>query len=115
MEMAMSGIPVIAAGLTHYRGKGFTLDPDGWETYFDLLARVLAAPAEHRLSRQQVEAAWNYAYRFFFEFPHPFPWHLLQFWKDQETWPLARVLGEEGQALFGGTFRCLAGEPVNYA
>jgi lipid A disaccharide synthetase len=28
MEMAMSGLPVIVAGQTHYRGKGFTLDAD---------------------------------------------------------------------------------------
>ena len=33
MEMAMSGVPVIAAGQTHYRGKGFTLDPASWQEY----------------------------------------------------------------------------------
>jgi hypothetical protein len=113
MEMAMSGIPVLAVGRTHYRGKGFTLDADSWEAYFNLLVRVLAAPEQYRLTQEQVEAAWNYAYRFFFEYPHPYPWHLVKFWKDQETWPLKRVLGEEGQALFGATFRFLAGEPLN--
>ena len=28
LEMAMSGVPVIVIGQTHYRGKGFSLDPD---------------------------------------------------------------------------------------
>ena len=37
MEMAMSGVPVIVVGNTHYRDKGFTLDPTSWEAYFELL------------------------------------------------------------------------------
>ena len=44
MEMAMSGVPVIVVGNTHYRGKGFTLDPETWEEYFELLTKVLADP-----------------------------------------------------------------------
>jgi capsule polysaccharide export protein KpsC/LpsZ len=73
LEMAMSGVPVIAVGQTHYRGKGFTLDPNSWESYFDLLDRVLSVPEKYRLSKIQVERAWEYAYRFFFEYPFPFP------------------------------------------
>jgi hypothetical protein len=75
---------------------------------------VLASPAEYRLSRAQVERAWAYAYRFFFEYPHPFPWHVVRFWDDVQKWPLARVLSEEGEALFGQTFRYLAGEMVKW-
>jgi hypothetical protein len=114
LEMAMSGVPVIAVGNTHYRGKGFTLDPDSWEAYFATLERVLASPAEYRLSRAQVDRAWAYAYRFFFEYPLPFPWHVVRFWEDVQQWPLARVLGGEGQAWFGQTFRYLAGEKVKW-
>jgi hypothetical protein len=114
MEMAMSGLPVIVVGKTHYRSKGFTLDPDSWEAYFDLLQQVLASSGEYRLDKGQVELAWNYAYRFFFEYPHPFPWHLLHMWDDLEEWPLARVLSQEGQVNFGHTFRYLAGEPVEW-
>lgn len=116
MEMAMSGAPVVAAGETHYRGKGFTLDPESWEAYFELLERALAAPAEHRLSREQVDRAWNYAYRFFFEYPQPFPWHLLHFWKALEgDWTVEWVLSPEGQAEFGAAFRLLAGEPRDWS
>lgn len=110
MEMAMSGVPVVVAGHTHYRGKGFTLDPDTWEGYFRLLDQILAAPDQARPARQQVERAWHYAYRFFFEFPDPFPWHLLHFWKELDTWPLERVLSVEGQAEFGAAFHYLSGE-----
>jgi hypothetical protein len=112
LEMAMSGLPVLAIGQTHYRGKGFTLDPDSWEAYFTLLEQVLADPQAFRLSQAQVDRAWEYAYRFFFEYPHPFPWHLVHMWADVAEWPVGRVLSEEGQAAFGDTFRYLVGEPV---
>jgi hypothetical protein len=115
MEMAMSGLPVIVVGKTHYREKGFTLDPDSWEAYFALLQQVLDAPEDYRLAESQVELAWNYAYRFFFEYPKPFPWHLLHIWDDLQEWPLRRVLGQEGQAHFGDTFRYLVGEPVKWS
>jgi hypothetical protein len=111
LETAMSGLPVIVAGRTHYRGKGFTLDPDSWDEYIKMLTDILSNPARYRLSRQQVESAWNYAYRFFFDFPMPFPWHLLHFWEDLNEWPMRRVLSDEGQTQFGATFRSLVGEP----
>ena len=115
LEMAMSGIPVLAIGQTHYRGKGFTLDPVSWEDYFDTLDRVCRAPEEYRLSPEQVARAWEYAYRFFFEFPHPFPWHIVHLWDDVKDWPLIRVLSGEGRARFGNTFRYLTGEPIDWA
>jgi hypothetical protein len=114
MEMAMSGVPTIVIGTTHYRGKGFTLDPDTWEVYDKLLEDVLAAPETYRLSRQQVERAWHYAYRFFFNYPNAFPWHLLNFWNEQETWPLARVFSDEGLAEFGEVFNYLVGKPRDW-
>jgi hypothetical protein len=112
MEMAMSGIPVIVVGNTHYRNKGFTLDPPSWQGYFDLLSDILVDPGQYRLTQGQVDQAWNYAYRFFFDYPHPFPWHLLHMWKDLETWPLSRVLSEAGASKFQKTFSYLVGEPV---
>jgi len=113
LEMAMDGIPVIVAGDTHYRKRHFTFDPNTWDEYFEMLDHILANPTAYRLTDEQVEMAWNYAYRFFFEYPRPFPWRVVKFWKDYETWPLARVLGDEGQAQFGRTFRYMVGEPVN--
>lgn len=114
MEMAMSGVPVIVVGNTHYRNKGFTLDPENWEAYFELLNSVLADHGLVRLSQAQVEQAWNYAYRFFFEYPQPFPWHLVHFWKDLETWPLSRLLSEEGLSTYYKTFTYLVGEPIRW-
>ena len=114
MEMAMSGLPVVVTGQTHYRNKGFTLDADTWESYFGLLDRVLDSPEKARPSREQVEAAWTYAYRFFFEYPRPFPWHVQHFWSDVEKWPLERVFSEEGMAMFGETLRNFAGDPIDW-
>jgi hypothetical protein len=114
MEMVMSGIPVIAVGNTHYRAKGFTLDPDTWAAYFELLGKTLENPMKFNPTKKQVELAWNYAYRFFFEYPHAFPWHVVHFWKDEAIWPLSRVLSQEGQRVFGQTFRYLVGEPIRW-
>lgn len=114
MEMAMSGVPVIVAGKTHYRNKGFTIDPSSWEDYYQLLDDHLSKLINERLSREQVNRAWRYAFRFFFDFPLPFPWHLLDFWDELETWPIERTLSDEGLALFGETFRCLSGGPRHW-
>lgn len=115
LELAMGGAPVIVVGQTHYRGKGFTLDPDSWEGYFDLLDRALADPARFRPTPEQIERAWGYAYAFFFAYPRPFPWHLLHYWDRLDRWPLERVLDPAGREAFGRTFDQLAGEPLDWA
>jgi hypothetical protein len=114
MEMAMNGIPVIVTGQTHYRGRGFTFDPDSWVTYFKTLGQILAKPSAFRLSHQQMERAWAYAYRFFFDFPRPFPWHLVRLWEDYQAHPMETVLSPEGLELYGPTFRYLTGEPMDW-
>jgi len=115
MEIAMSGLPVIVTGKTHYRGKGFTLDADSWDGFFGILHKVLADPRAHRPTRTQVEAAWTYAYRFFFEYPQPYPWHVQHFQNDIERWPLEVVFSDEGFGQFGNTFEYLVGEPIAWA
>jgi hypothetical protein len=115
MEMAMSGIPVIVAGQTHYRGKGFTLDPNDWESFQRILNGFLVDPKGFVLTRQQVEQAWKYAYHFFFDYPCKFPWHLIYFWEELENWPIERVLSDEGMSLFGDTFDYLVGKPRKWA
>ena len=114
VETAMNGIPVISCGQTHYRGRGFTIDPNSWDEYFATLEKVLYDLPAQRLPEEQVAKAWNYAYRFFFEYPNPFPWHLLHFWKELQEWPVQRVLSAEGQAEFGDAFKYLAGAPRDW-
>ncbi|MBI5354633.1 MAG: hypothetical protein HZB50_18480 [Chloroflexi bacterium] len=111
LETAMNGCPVISCGKTHYRGRGFTLDPNSWDEYYATLEKVLANIPAHRLNEKQTELAWNYAYRFFFEYPRPFPWRLMNFWDDLEVWPLEKVLSEEGLHQFKDTFDFLVNEP----
>lgn len=114
VETAMNGIPVISCGQTHYRGRGFTIDPNSWDEYFAVLEKVLADLPGHRLPDEQTAKAWNYAYRFFFEYPRPFPWRLMNFWDDLEVWPVEKVLDDEGMAQFGETFRFLVGESFTW-
>jgi len=114
MEMVMAGVPVIVAGDTHYRGRGFTHDPASWDEYFTDIETILGGGAQARPTPQQVEMAWTYAYRFFFQFPRPFPWKLYNFWKDFQAWPLERLLGPEGQARYGASLHALAGEPIQW-
>jgi len=112
LEMAMNGIPVIACGETHYRKRGFTFDPMTWDEYYATVDRLLKSKVT--LTEAQIETAWEYAYRFFFEYPLVFPWRLMHFWKDMEVSPMSRVLSDEGQKEFGKTFSYLAGEPINW-
>ncbi len=114
LEMALSGIPVVVAGQTHYRSRGFTYDPDTWEAYFETLDTLLADLEAASLTQEQVELAWRYAYLFFFTFPKPFPWHLLDFKNDFRQRPLAFVLGMEGTKRYGETFEFLAGKPLTW-
>jgi hypothetical protein len=114
VETAMNGIPVISCGDTHYRGRGFTNDPNSWDEYFFTLEKVLSDLFAHRLTEEQIAKAWNYAYRFFFEYPRPFPWRLMNFWDDLEVWPVEKVLSDEGRSQFGDTFKFLVGEPFTW-
>jgi hypothetical protein len=113
LEIALRGIPVLVSGRAHYRKKGFTLDSDTWDGYFGLLDAALADLPGQRLNPQQIEAARNYAYFFFHEYPHPFPWHVEKIGKDLERDPMTYVLSQAGQAEFGLTFQYLAGEPLD--
>lgn len=112
LEMAMRGIPVIIAGQTHYRNRGFTNDPDTWEMYFSMLDEKLGDLDSAQLTQAQVELAWRYAYLFFFAFPKPFPWHLLDLKDDIKTRPVDYVLSDEGVEKYGETFAYLAGKPL---
>jgi capsule polysaccharide export protein KpsC/LpsZ len=113
MEMAMSGVPVIVAGFTHYRSRGFTHDPNNYEEYFNKLDELLKDPAKTRLSVEQTEQAWHYAYCFFFEYAIPFPWRVVDMWKDLKERPIPYVLGE-GMGKYRNTFRYLTGDPIEW-
>jgi hypothetical protein len=91
MEMAMSGVPVIVSGMTHYRGKGFTYDPETMAEYVAVVDQLIRGPREQRFPREQIDLAWRYAYRFFFEFPFSFPWHLVSFWEDIKARPFEAI------------------------
>lgn len=111
LEMAMAGIPVIVAGDTHYRGKGFTTDPGSAEDYLVAVERALASGKE-RLDEVVRELAVRYAYRFFYEYPFPFPWHLIGFWDDVEARPVEKVIASPEAYL--ETMRALVGEPIDW-
>jgi len=115
LEMAMSGVAVVVAGNAHYRGKGFTHDPRSFEEYLAQVDRLLTNPFGQRLPRTQVELAWRYAYRFFFEFSFLFPWHLLSFWDDLAARPLEEVVQPSGRAPYLGTIEALLGEPIDWS
>lgn len=114
LEMAMSGVPVIVAGDTHYRGKGFTLDPDSWVKYYKTLKSVNEEPESSLLTKEQIDLAWAYAYRFFFDFPQPFPWHLTRLWEDYEVNPIQKIYQSRDWKEYSRVFRNLAGEPIDW-
>jgi len=114
LEMAMSGVPVVVAGQTHYRGKGFTVDPETLPEYRAAVGRLLDRPIGQPLEASQVELATRYAYRFFFEFAFPFPWHLVTFWEDIAARPLEEMIQPAALGRYARTLRALAGEPIEW-
>jgi hypothetical protein len=67
MEAALRGRPVVVAGRTHYRGRGFTIDA---ETADEVTAAMLGAEAP---GPDRVALARRYAYAFFFRLMVPMP------------------------------------------
>ena len=114
LEMPMSGVPVIVSGQTHYRGRGFTMDPDSWVSYYRMIGNILDNPSSAVLTEDQVKLAWQYAYAFFFEYARPFPWHLVKMWEDYEKRPMSYVLSEQGQAEFSRSFEYMIGKPLDW-
>jgi len=110
LEMALRGIPVIVAGKTHYRNRGFTQDPNTWVDYFKVLNRLLLNLKESRLTDTQMELAWKYTYLFFFKYPLPFPWHMVFREKDFNEISLDAVLSPDGRKQYGRTFKLLTFE-----
>ncbi len=116
LEMAMAGVPVVVAGKTHYRQRGFTIDPSSWKEYYTVLQTRLFDGKSNPLTEEQVNLAWNYAYRFFFEYPFDFPWRL-HFFKqgDLREWPLTRVLSADGLTKFNRALGVLGGTPIEWS
>jgi hypothetical protein len=64
IELAATGIPVIVAGEAWIRNKGFAIDVDSPETYFNILEHL---PLNKRMSEEDTLKAKKYAYHFFFK------------------------------------------------
>jgi len=107
LEMALRGIPVVVAGKTHYRNRGFTHDPGSWVEYFKLLNLLLENIREKRLTEAQINLAWKYTYLFFFKYQLPYPWKMGQLKNDLELNPLKNVLSASGMKKYRSTFDTL--------
>lgn len=70
LELALHGTPVIVAGETHYRGKGFSLDVDSPDALVSALHKALDDSA---MVAPDVELARRYAYQFFLKAPMEAP------------------------------------------
>ncbi len=66
LELGLRGTPVIVAGETHYRDKGFTIDVTSREEFDAALDKVLADPG---VAHRDITAAREYAHFFFFRAP----------------------------------------------
>ncbi len=113
MEMAMYGVPVIVAGDTHYRGRGFTYDPPPGNSItacWTACCRIFRETA----GGEQVESAWEYAYRFFFEFPRPSPGTWCASGRTMDALAFGACAHRRGLHEYGHTFRYLAGEPLTW-
>ncbi|HVM44905.1 MAG TPA: capsule biosynthesis protein, partial [Candidatus Thermoplasmatota archaeon] len=70
MEIALAGTPLIVAGETFNRGKGYSYDVETPREYFELLARLPHIP---RNSPEMMERARRFAYHMYFRRMIDFP------------------------------------------
>ncbi len=70
VELALLGPPVIVAGHTYVRGKGFSYDAETQDEYFALLDRVESMP---RNDDEKIQRAKRWYYHYFFRLMMPFP------------------------------------------
>ena len=110
----MHGVPVIVAGSTHYKGKGFTVDPEDWNEYVDKLKMLLHSKPGGGISDAEVKMAWRYAYRYFFDYPFHIPWHLITFWDDLDERPLEEMVVGENFQRYLITLQAFAGLPIDW-
>jgi hypothetical protein len=69
LEMAYQGYPVVVAGDTHYRGLGFTHDPETKSAYHDTLGAI----ADLEMTPEMQERAQRYMYFLMLEKSLDFP------------------------------------------
>lgn len=72
VELVLLGVPVVVAGESFLRGKGFTFDPASSDEYFAILERVLELGP---VTAVQAERAWRWYYHYFFRLMLPFPFY----------------------------------------
>ncbi|HEY6396042.1 MAG TPA: hypothetical protein VIX82_01180 [Solirubrobacteraceae bacterium] len=68
MELALAGVPVVVAGRTHYRGRGFTIDVDSSAEYWEQVDQSLGAAPSTADCLAITQVARRYAHLFFFRF-----------------------------------------------
>ncbi|MEO8899523.1 MAG: hypothetical protein ABI352_12175 [Candidatus Dormibacter sp.] len=68
LEMATRGLPVLVAARTHYRDRGFTVDPLTSTEYWAAADRLLRSPPDTTERARIRELACRYAALFFFRF-----------------------------------------------
>ena len=68
LELACTGVPVIVAADTHYRGRGFTVDPATASEYWLAADRLMSTPPDGDERARLRERARRYAALFFFRF-----------------------------------------------
>jgi hypothetical protein len=82
--------------------------------FYKTLRAVFEDPAAFKLTDEQSELAWAYAYRFFFDFPRPFPWHVVSLWDDYEDARLADIYKSKAWTEYESIFKYLSGEPIDW-
>lgn len=110
LEMSMRGLPTVVAARAHYAGKGFTIDPTSRREYFESLEKALTQPDKPELSRRELELAWCYVHMYLIEMRLDFPWACGRMREKLNTWPINKVLSDQGWAKFGRTFAILTGK-----
>lgn len=113
-EMVLRGVPVICGGHGHFTHKGFTNDPESKEDFSSMFRTFLEQPESRHVTERQRELAIVYADMFLNKIQRNFPWRWAHLWENLESYPMKKMLTQNGWGEFGQLFQILSGDITAY-
>ncbi len=114
LEMALKGIPVVVAGKTHYRDRGFTDDPNSWVEYFKLLEPCLRNPSSSGKTKRKLTWHGNMLITSSI-LSRCLSRGISSYGRIMRTIRSHRYSARKARRKYGNSFRYLVGEPLDWA
>jgi hypothetical protein len=108
LEMAMEGLTVVTAGKVHYAGRGFTVDANSREEYYEELERLTAREVTTRDPRV-AELAMCYFDIYMNQIFRPMPWRWTHLDEDLRRFPISHLASSRCEVEYARVYDYVLG------